>query len=383
MSQTSGPAPILYIQRHRPAPSFDRMVSGGALDGALNISRTQVRRAQRKHSKQCYHYARSHLLALVRPTPINALRADALEDFRRSLYAPEMRVPVVHAELIASSIQPAVGPLGASCNWCGTWTPIPDTAVDVSIQNTILDPASCQQSGDIAHLPSRPDCDEESDISSIAVDTPISASGGIGGAYENHHGLINVPGTFFTYPDLYAAVTTCWIGCDAVQPLLAKAVTLHGGQTIRLPAQPPGKSGAWTPLLELNSPLITGRPPLPELPSDQPSRPESPCELFVNNHVDVHRPSLAEQFKQLADRSRLLQNQLCLIRSQHFSKYLRCKPGKPEWEAATFAATYGSGDAANDFVVPQLFNPSSAAVEPIEPPVPASHSTAGNDCKQQ
>ena len=141
------------------------------------------------------------------------------------------------------------------------------------------------------------------------MDTPISASGGIGGAYENHHGLISVPGTFFTYPDLYAAVTTCWIGCDAVQPLLTKAVTLHGGQTIHLSAQPSGKSGAWTPLLELNSLLITGRPPLPELPSDQPSRPESPCELF-----------------------------------------------------------------------PQLFNPFSAAVEPIEPPVPASHSTAGNDC---
>ena len=194
------------------------------------ISPTQLRRAQRLHSKNSYLQAKTHLLSLIRPLPSHALQSNHLERFRRKLYDGTWQAPPPPP----SSHIPAAGDndAGNHCTWCGTWVPMPVTStcrVADAPQSYSGDSLSDVRPSGIPPFqftapcivfPSRLD-------DMVATDLGGSSSNIIQPAPSGPVG-----DTFFHFSDLGSAVSVCWISCEAVQPLLAQAVVANGGQAI-------------------------------------------------------------------------------------------------------------------------------------------------------
>ena len=86
---------------------------------AKNLTRTQLRRQQRKHTQQSYMLMKSKLISLVRPLPPTALIAEQLEAFRATLYIFASEEKAMQDTLEDTALVPI------TCNWCGTWMPMP------------------------------------------------------------------------------------------------------------------------------------------------------------------------------------------------------------------------------------------------------------------
>ena len=95
------------------------------------ISRTQIRRLQRLHSKACYLQCKSKLLDVVRPMP------------QSTVYSEVVNVADLELPLLKSS--------GHNCNWCGILTPLHPSPIalrpvaDQSEDNMVLDCTVTQQ----------------------------------------------------------------------------------------------------------------------------------------------------------------------------------------------------------------------------------------------
>ena len=93
------------------------------------MTRTQLRRAQRSHSKICYNEAKQKLISLLVPIPESAIDALDLERFRMKLYTP---ADDTYKLKISFPEQPEgdCGTHGVMCNWCGIWVPLPVVPVE-------------------------------------------------------------------------------------------------------------------------------------------------------------------------------------------------------------------------------------------------------------
>jgi len=72
------------------------------------MTKTQLRRQQRRHSQVSYNKLRLELLNVVKPLPYPAIVASDLEQFTTSLFDP-----------VSETCR------GLSCKWCGIWLPLP------------------------------------------------------------------------------------------------------------------------------------------------------------------------------------------------------------------------------------------------------------------
>ena len=97
---------------------------------ATEMTRTQLRRAQRMHSKICYIEAKQKLISMLVPIPDSAIDALDLECFRRKLYTPADDTHKLQIG-IPSKIEPEgdCGTHGVQCSWCGIWVPLPGATV--------------------------------------------------------------------------------------------------------------------------------------------------------------------------------------------------------------------------------------------------------------
>jgi hypothetical protein len=75
------------------------------------LSRTQIRRLQRRHSQTCYRLLQQKLVSVLRPLPQSAIACSELEEFRKKLYSG-----------MGASGATSIG--GRKCTWCGIWEPI-------------------------------------------------------------------------------------------------------------------------------------------------------------------------------------------------------------------------------------------------------------------
>ena len=89
---------------------------------AKNLTRTQLRRLQRRHTQQSYVLMRNKLINMVRPLPPTALIAEHLEAFRATLYTGVSEEKALQGPLDDTA------PVLTACNWCGTWMPMPRQA---------------------------------------------------------------------------------------------------------------------------------------------------------------------------------------------------------------------------------------------------------------
>jgi len=83
-----------------------RMAQVAPVIGAI-MTRSQLRRAQRKHTQQAYRLLQQRLLAVIRPSPPEGIIAVNLEEFRLNQYIPRPQ-----------------GRPNSTCSWCGVWTPL-------------------------------------------------------------------------------------------------------------------------------------------------------------------------------------------------------------------------------------------------------------------
>ena len=75
------------------------------------MTKTQLRRQQRRHSQVSYNKLRLELLNVVKPLPYPAIVASDLEQFTTSLFCTS-----------GGASEPC---RGLSCKWCGIWLPLP------------------------------------------------------------------------------------------------------------------------------------------------------------------------------------------------------------------------------------------------------------------
>jgi hypothetical protein len=85
-------------------------------------SRTALRRLQRRHTMQCYRRLKDKLLALLTPTPPNAIHAHLLEQFRFNLYHSATSGAV---GVMLDGISTAGPHCRLVTQWRGVWEPLP------------------------------------------------------------------------------------------------------------------------------------------------------------------------------------------------------------------------------------------------------------------
>jgi len=247
------------------------------------LSRTHLRRANRKHTQLAYRALKSKLQEVLTPIPA-AITAANLEEFRAELYGHTF---------LQDRLRPDTKSI--TCNYCGVWSPLPPTAaVGAAIQadHTVEFYSGADDYGDLGiqarkwvalakletlakvrtcsafhalveHVPHSQDTSGITVVqtehaegvsaspithaSTTRASIPTTARAdptlpsAVTAQVENYArgGQNAVIETFFSYPDLGAAVCVSWISCQAAQPLLARAVVANGGQAEFLPAHVP------------------------------------------------------------------------------------------------------------------------------------------------
>jgi len=108
--------PIFY--EFDGAVPAQEMVAEQAVSGQL--SRTQIRRAQRQHTQQSYQSLKRKLVDVIKPQPKVAIQASDLEIFRTELHSIASK-DTIHPGRAEHDIFPT----GNDCGYCGAWTPLP------------------------------------------------------------------------------------------------------------------------------------------------------------------------------------------------------------------------------------------------------------------
>ena len=118
------------------------------------------------------------------------------------------------------------------CAWCGTWSPLQRPVFAHTAQQV----APSLQEHHIAQVLPDPEVNDDGAIDEVITDesddeeSPLANLPVTRGAFINSYSEANrVVGTFSSIPDLVAAVAVSWTSCEAVQPLLSKAVMANGG----------------------------------------------------------------------------------------------------------------------------------------------------------
>ena len=97
-----------------------------------NNAKTLLRRAQRKHSQQSYLAMKTKLLSLVRPLP-KAIYVSDLELFRADLFQDNTMFTKAQPgqpeeqpnEALDQTLKDRCISDSVTCDWCGTWVPLP------------------------------------------------------------------------------------------------------------------------------------------------------------------------------------------------------------------------------------------------------------------
>jgi hypothetical protein len=161
------------------------------------------------------------------PLPKARIIAVDLEEFRFQQYAT--------APADYDNHRPALDSI--TCAWRGSWSPLQrpvfaHTAQQVApslqeqhIDQVLPDP-EINDDGAINEVIT----DESDDEESLLANLPVTR-----GAFINSYSEANrVISTFSSMPDLGAAVAVSWTSCEAVQPLLSKAVMAKVDMSIAL-----------------------------------------------------------------------------------------------------------------------------------------------------